>query len=369
MSKPILSRESCRTFRRVVNAVLSLSILLFILTVSNVYAGESGSTKPADETTLKIVVAVVPFESDCRLDGGVCASFVMSQLALSEGITVVERSKIDKLIEEQRLSLSGFTAGNGDTSANVGELIGADYFVFGAVTGADDTFSIAMRVVDVKTGEAVLTDSDRTNLSGYTMSLMRMTYNIAYRLTGGLPSLGGETLIPAEIVDSLGTALENDPNALFDSSTFKVKVTLNRNGDTPVYKLDEKLSIEVKCERDAYLYIFNISKTGGVKVIFPNYLSRDNFIKAGDIVNFPPKQGTTFTWTLGAPAEGVEYIIAVATDVPVEFIDDFSNVILEQAFPSIYDNSDGFLTKQINVTLAETAHDFGVGFARYFLVE
>jgi len=337
-------------------------VLAFLFLV--LLAGAGANNVSTEDKPLRI--AVLPFAVSGDFDGVICASLFAAQLARSEKITVLERARLEDLLSEQHLQLSGFV--DPEAVVNVGKITGAAYLLMGEIVEDSNTIIISTRLVDCETGEILLPDTASTGRDAYLHTIINMACDCVYALTGDVPSLGGESLVPQEMLDAMGD-FKGDPNALMKNSEFGVKVALNEEGDTPVYHLGKNLSIKVTVERDSYLYIFNISKTGGAKVIFPNMGARDNFIRAGQSVVFPAADAT-YEWTLGAPAEGLEYIIAVATETPVEFVSGFSDLIANNAFPEIGGSGSEFLAKQINVTLkAEKAHSFGFGFARFYLAE
>lgn len=335
-----------------------LLLLLLMLLVFGTLAEES---EPGE-----LRVAVLPFSSSADLDGAVCAELFATQLARSSKIIVVERSKLDAILKEQRLQASGFVSS--ETASEIGELSGATHLLMGEVSEDAKTIVISARLVDVESGVVVLSDLAPGSREAYLHTVINMSSDFVYLLTGEAPSLGGESLVPPEMLRAF-QGFEENPNALVEESDFRLTVKLNREGDTPVYHLGETLSISAEVERDSYVYIFNISGAGGVKVIFPNQAVRDNFVAAGGSVHFPP-EGANYEWELGAPAEGLEYIIAVATEVPVEFVPAFEELIAANAFPEIADDGGLFLTKQINVKLKEEKADtFGFGFVRFYLAE
>ena len=69
---------------------------------------------------------------------------------------VVERSRLNELIQEQDLGASGRVDPN--TAAQVGKLVGAKFIVLGGFVDFFGDFRIDARIVDVETGELVKTD-------------------------------------------------------------------------------------------------------------------------------------------------------------------------------------------------------------------
>jgi TolB-like protein len=104
----------------------------------------------------KLSVAVVPFanvsgtESASYL-GFQIAEFVSSSMAGYPEVTVIERSSIDKILQEQELELSGFT--DEKNAVKVGSIANASQMVVGSFTlDAKGTMSLTGRIVDVNNG-------------------------------------------------------------------------------------------------------------------------------------------------------------------------------------------------------------------------
>lgn len=94
---------------------------------------------------------------DTRFDGagaGV-AGILISRFLQTDGVRVVEREALVSLLAEQQLSLSGLT--DPSTAARAGRLLGAEYLVVGELFSVQlPSLSIALRVIDTETGEAVV---------------------------------------------------------------------------------------------------------------------------------------------------------------------------------------------------------------------
>ena len=102
-----------------------------------------------------------------------------------------------------------------------------------------------------------------------------------------------------------------NPNA-----AFSVKVET----DMSVYGKGDLLQAYVTSSEDGYLYLFYRDADAKVSVLFPNRYQTNNFIKGGERVAVPQRQGDTFKITIGAPF-GHELLKAVVTKKPLSFID------------------------------------------------
>lgn len=251
-------------------------------------------------------VAVIPFASSGEIDasdelGASIASIFTAYLAMGDPalIKVVERASLDSILAEQRLSVSGFID---DASAvEIGRLTGASHLLMGDIALDSNTVFLTVALRDVATGEVTHPDVSSAPRDAYLHSIVNLACDYVYRLTGKPPALeagtGGMIAPPGLSASFLDAP---DPNHLVNSSAFPVVITLDKDGDTPEYRLGETVTITAECGSDCYLYLFNFSTGGGVKVIFPNAYWRDNFVKTGESVVIPPPD--TFEWVHGPPA-------------------------------------------------------------------
>lgn len=65
-----------------------------------------------------------------------CEDLLRAALAQTQAFTVVERSRLEAIMEEQKLSLTGFLDSS-ELRIQVGKLLGADYLVAGTITSFD----------------------------------------------------------------------------------------------------------------------------------------------------------------------------------------------------------------------------------------
>lgn len=126
----------------------------------------------AGESTKK-VLAVLDFEGNDKLKGKVdlkMSDMLTTSLVKTGRYEIVERNKIEKVLSEQQLGLSGTV--DETSAAEFGKLLGAEYVVFGSITSATrkdiDKFgyilvqievSIDVRAVNTSTGKILLSES------------------------------------------------------------------------------------------------------------------------------------------------------------------------------------------------------------------
>lgn len=74
-------------------------------------------------------------------------------------IKPVERQKLDKVMEELKLSMSGLT--DDDYALQAGKLIGAKYILLGSMSKIGEQIKISCRLIETETSQIVYTESSR----------------------------------------------------------------------------------------------------------------------------------------------------------------------------------------------------------------
>ncbi|WP_027460999.1 DUF4384 domain-containing protein [Deinococcus murrayi] len=104
--------------------------------------------------------------------------------------------------------------------------------------------------------------------------------------------------------------------------TLDVQVWVNKDASgtrNPVYRVGERISIGVKTNRDAYVYLFNVNASGQIDLFFPNTYEENNLVRA----NAPrtlPGRNANYTLTVGGPA-GQDRLLALASTQPLNLND------------------------------------------------
>jgi curli biogenesis system outer membrane secretion channel CsgG len=87
------------------------------------------------------------------------AGMLISELSANPAARVVERSQLQRLMEEQNLGASGRVSE--ETAAKIGKLVGARYVVKGTFVDFYGDFRLDLHLVNVETSEIVKTVSER----------------------------------------------------------------------------------------------------------------------------------------------------------------------------------------------------------------
>ncbi len=110
---------------------------------------------------------------------GMIEGLILYDLSTSDGVALVNRSDLDKVIYEQKLKLSGIVDDR-DMSMTVGRLVGADYLLTGSYVYLGEDLIINMKLINSQTGESTAFSS-----RGYTENTVhRLSEEIMFALTG-----------------------------------------------------------------------------------------------------------------------------------------------------------------------------------------
>lgn len=136
---------------------------------------------------------------------------LITELARNGSMRVVERSRLNDLIQEQDLGASGRVDPN--TAAQIGKLVGAKFMVLGGFVDLFGDFRIDARIVDVETGELVKTD----NVTAKREQLYRLVVELSTQLTQNvnLPPLDNEAALQEQAREIPTEALTLYSRAIF----------------------------------------------------------------------------------------------------------------------------------------------------------
>ncbi|URA10194.1 CsgG/HfaB family protein [Thermospira aquatica] len=102
--------------------------------------------------TEKVKIAILRIES--RLDSSVDMDFLTEQLQMEvvnkQYFLVVERSQLNRILEEQKLRLSGLT--EEEQATEIGSFLGAQKIWVGSLANFGEKYMITMKSIDTKTG-------------------------------------------------------------------------------------------------------------------------------------------------------------------------------------------------------------------------
>lgn len=116
-------------------------------------------------------------------------------------------------------------------------------------------------------------------------------------------------------------------------SPFKVKISVAE--DRRDFRISEKIVYNVSCEEDCYLLMLNLDPEGNFHVIFPNQYHKDNFRKAGEVVQIPDEKMRRDDFELQFfPPAGEERVKVIATNTKME-LDRLKLKVFQEKFQTV----------------------------------
>lgn len=160
--------------------------------------------RPAGDPAHPKTVAILYFDNATgRADydglGRGIAAMLITDLAKVPEIRLVERDRLQAVIDEQHLQSSSMF--DPATAVQAGKLLGAEYLLTGAVSAADPNMRIDTRVVRVETGEIVRT----AKVQGKGDKFFDLQQKLAKELVDGLP-----IAVSPAAMDSLAAQQQRD---------------------------------------------------------------------------------------------------------------------------------------------------------------
>lgn len=161
--------------------------------------------------TEKPVVAVFYFKINANitefdyLSEAIC-EMLITDLSQSEEITVVEREKLEKILKEQKLSISDFT--DVTNAVKVGRLINVDRIVIGSLTVIETKFRLDARLLDVETGKVIAAEKSQCSSKDYIFDMVDETaLRIIRKISGEPPAqiVSGPRMDVLFLLDSTGS--------------------------------------------------------------------------------------------------------------------------------------------------------------------
>jgi TolB-like protein len=196
---------------------------------------------------------------------------VAMELRKADNVTLIEREKLNAILEEQRFALSGMA--DEETLMEIGKLLTADYLVLGEIIDMAGPVLVTVRMVDAGTGEVVWDGSLTEELEAY-------DYIGSYFATSILEEFGTE-------------AEESTVKKVAEKKEKDVQTVIKISEGIDAYDRDEKkeakkaLSEARVLDPDnevASFYLSKLSVTGSkFTVVPPLYYSRSNPASLGFI--------------------------------------------------------------------------------------
>lgn len=107
---------------------------------------------PAIPSDTSVQLAVLPFSSkgESTKIAEICSDGLVTQLANVDHLTLLERERIDEVLQELNLQASTLSQSDG---AKIGRLLGADFLVMGSLNALGSTYLFNARLLRVETAQ------------------------------------------------------------------------------------------------------------------------------------------------------------------------------------------------------------------------
>ena len=138
----------------------------------------------------RLALAVIPFvgKGEAKDLADPVTEEMITQLVTLRRFKVIERSALDKVLEEQSLHASGLV--DDKTATNLGRLAGADAIVLGSLSVAKNHTKVSARVIDTETGETIVAKVEGTEGVSFS-DAEAVTQQVAIKIYNELPLVEG----------------------------------------------------------------------------------------------------------------------------------------------------------------------------------
>ncbi|MBP1649271.1 MAG: Tetratricopeptide repeat-containing protein [Bacteroidetes bacterium] len=138
----------------------------------------------------RLALAVMPFvgKGEAKDLAEPMTEEMIAQLVTLRRFKVIERSALDKVLEEQSLQASGLV--DDKTATNLGKLAGADAIVVGSLNIAKNRTKVSARVIDTETGETIVAKAEGSEGVSFA-DAEAVTQQVAIKIYNELPLVEG----------------------------------------------------------------------------------------------------------------------------------------------------------------------------------
>ena len=219
---------------------------------------------------LKCPISIIPFEGSDKELVESTYSILVSELAHSGMLIIVERDRIEDIISETKLSLSDLID-NSHVNTSIGSLLGSQYIITGYVNSDGNRISLSSCLISVESGRII----DGWNLEGTSDKYHYYVRQLAATIH---KSITGKDIPNQTLFDNLQGNLGLEP-----LEGVRIMIGLDKEGISPVYKNRETITIYymVNSENPAgryYVTIMSIGPEGEVNLLFPSNFNPNNLV-------------------------------------------------------------------------------------------
>jgi len=304
--------------KKIISVVLCSSIIWSCAPSKSVKMQQAITVKETQKVDAKYTgpkrrIGVVEFENKSAYGQGrlgqAASDILITELVKSGKFIVVERDKMNKIMEEQKLQTQGMI--DPQTAVKVGQIMGLEAIVVGAVSqfgvkkeGSDYLLAqskkqvadvtVDIRVIDVQSGQIILADSGKGQSKSKKASFLGMGTKGGYDET-----LEGEALRAAivKFVDNISNQLNKKPWSAMIADAVGDEIYINAGSDSNI-EIGMKLSCykqgkEIRDPKSNLIIGYREEPLGDYEVIrycgdsgdcsIAKALTQNGIPKAGDI--------------------------------------------------------------------------------------
>lgn len=246
-------------------------------------------------------LAVVPFLADGRLpstvtDPGPSLADQMLAGVAADRYEVYDRSRVTDLLAHERRAASDLLATDSAPAA-FGRRVGVQFLVVGTLTYDGRTYVLTARTYNCRTGEVL----DRASAQFATLD----------DAPAAVRQLAATLKLRA---DAPPAPADNAPRPnLIGAVNNAFKVTVDIKPQKAIYDEGDYLTLEVGVGRGSYVTIITQDPKGNETYLLPNpWQDKQQWVRAGDRVQFPPNDGATFRFPV-LPPHGDTVVKVIAT--------------------------------------------------------
>ncbi len=197
-------------------------------------AQNAAASEATGEIGERMSIAVLPFSSQGiggELNGVDLLDKLITAFVHSKRFKVIERAQLEKILNEQKLGLSGIV--DASTAAEIGKGIGVDAVVLGSITRAGNSLSIDARLIDTESAAIISAQTAYSErISMY--NIAQMVETLSQKFKQDLP------IVKGLVINLNGSQLTLDFGA--NKNVKKgMKVIVYREGDPIVHPVTGKV--------------------------------------------------------------------------------------------------------------------------------
>jgi DNA-binding beta-propeller fold protein YncE/TolB-like protein len=180
--------------------LFGLSILSLLFTLWLPPTASAISNEPE-----RMRIAIADFETmggdlDFKDVGSIVAEWLITSFVQSGRFEVVERSQLQKILEEQKLALSGLVAQ--ESAVKLGKVLGVKVIISGTLIKMKDTIEINSRLIDTQDGSIIKAEKRK---AGRVADLESAVEDLATQIKGDFPLFGYIVNVsPPDVMIDLG---------------------------------------------------------------------------------------------------------------------------------------------------------------------